>query len=173
MKHHIPVLRSLFVAFTVCMCLAAGAHAQTVSGTLQGTVTDTNGAVVANAEIVIRNAETGQERTLNTNSEGFYVAPFLPLGRYNVTAELKGFTKALSENIEITLNQTRVQNFKLKPADVSETVVVSSEETPINTTNAEIKGTLTTEQILEKPVLNQSNFLSLAEVFTGYQENPT
>jgi len=147
--------------------------AQTVTGTLQGRVTDANGAVVTATEVILRNVETGQERTLKTNNEGFYVASYVPLGRYNVIASHAGFTKVIHENIEITLNQTRVLDFVLKPATVSETVTVTSEETPINTTNGEIKGTLNTQEILDKPVFNQSNFLNLAEVFTGYQENPT
>ena len=173
MTHHSGMLRNFLVALAVCFCFGSIAVAQTVTGTLQGTVTDPNGAVVAGAQIVIRNVETGQERTVTANSNGFYVAPFLPLGRYHVTAELKGFTRALTENIEINLNQTRVQNFTLKPAEVSETVVVTSDAAPINTTNAEIKGTLTSQEIQDKPVFNQSNFLTLAETFTGFQENPT
>lgn len=173
MRYHVRVLRSLLLAFTVCLCLAAAARAQTVTGTLQGTVTDTNGSVVANAQIVIRNVETGQERTITTNSDGFYSAPFLPLGRYHVTAELKGFIRNLKENIEISLNQTKVQNFILKPGEVSETVIVTTETEPINTTNAEIKGSLNATEIMEKPVFNQGNFLTLAETFTGFQENPT
>jgi carboxypeptidase family protein len=173
MKHHVPFLRSFFVASIVCLCLAVSAYAQTVTGTLQGTITDTNGAKVANAIIVIRNVETGQERTLTANSEGFYLAPFLPLGRYNVTAELKGFTRDLKENVDIKLNQTQVQNFTLKPGEVSETVVVTTETAPINTTNGEIKGTLNSQEILDKPVFNQGNFLTLAETFAGFQENPT
>ena len=44
---------------------------------------------------------------------------------------------------------------------------------PINTTNAEIKGSLNTQEILDKPTFNQGNFLTLAETFTGFQENPT
>ncbi len=51
--------------------------------------------------------------------------------------------------------------------------MTTSESTTINTTNAEIKGTLTSQEIQDKPVFNQSNFLTLAETFTGFQENPT
>lgn len=147
--------------------------AQTVTGTLQGTVTDVNGGVIPNAEISIRNVDTGQERTLSTNSDGFYIASFMPLGRYNVTVSQQGFTKAVKENIEINLNQTRVTDFTLSPTGVTAAVSVTAEAASINTTNAEIKGTLTTQEILDKPVFNQSNFLTLAETFTGFQENPT
>src|SRR5438876_1569118 len=163
----------LFLAGATLILLPASAGAaQTVTGTLQGTVTDANGAVVPSAEIVLHNVDTGQERTLRTNGEGFYLASFVPLGRYSVSASQKGFAK-VQESIEVTLNQTRVVNFTLKPTGVTEAVIVTSEAAPINTTNAEIKGTLNTQEILDKPTFNPGNFLTLAETFTGFQENPT
>ena len=147
--------------------------AQTVTGTVQGTVTDSKGAVVPGADVVIRNLETGQERNVKTGGEGTYVATFLPLGRYTITASGPGFNKVAQENIEVTLNQTRVINFTLNPSSLTEAVVVTSEAAPINTTNAEIKGSLNAQEILDKPTFNQGNFLTLAETFTGFQENPT
>jgi outer membrane receptor protein involved in Fe transport len=165
--------RRFFTCIATLLFLPALAFAQTVTGTLQGTVSDAKGAVVTGAEVVIRNMETGQERTVQTNSEGVYAAPFLPLGRYTITASSTGFSKVAQENIEIGLNQTRVINFTLNPSTVTEAVVVTAEAAPINTTNAEIKGSLNAQEILEKPTFNQGSFLSLAETFTGYQENPT
>lgn len=173
MTTHSVVLRNFLVALAVCFFCGSIALAQTVTGTLQGTVVDANGAVVTNAEVVIRNVETGQERTLTTNSDGFYVASFLPLGRYSITVNQQGFAKAVNENIEVTLNQTRVVDFSLNPAGITENVVTTSDATTINTTNAEIKGTLSAQEILDKPTFNQTNFLTLAETFTGFQENPT
>jgi len=167
------ITRRLLTCTALLLFLPALALAQTVTGTLQGTVSDAKGAVVPGAEVVIRNMETGQERTVQTNSEGAYIAAFLPLGRYTVTAGGKGFGKVAQENIEITLNQTRVINFTLNPSTVTEAVVVTADAAPINTTNAEIKGSLNAQEIIEKPTFNQGSFLTLAETFTGFQENPT
>src|SRR5687767_5812363 len=168
--------RQFFILTLFCAALfllPASASAQTVTGTLQGNVSDAKGAVIPGAEVVIRNMDTGQERTLQTNSEGAYVASFLPLGRYTVTASSTGFSKVSQETIEVTLNQTRVVNFTLNPSSVTEAVVVTADAAPINTTNAEIKGSLNAQEILEKPTFNQGSFLSLAETFAGFQENPT
>ena len=166
--------RFLLLALVCAVLLSAPrAFAQTVTGTLEGTVTDAKGAVIPGAEVVVLNAETGQVRNLKTNGDGYYVAPFLPLGRYKVTASNTGFTAVTQENVEITLNQTRVINLTLNPSGVTEAVVITADAAPINTTNAEIKGSLNTEEILAKPTFNQSNFLTLAETFTGFQENPT
>ena len=165
--------RPLFIGFMFVLLGASASSAQTVTGTLRGTVSDSKGAVVPGASVVIRNMDTGQERNLQTNGDGVYVASFLPLGRYNVTASSAGFNKVAQENIELGLNQTLVINFTLNPSSVTEAVVVTSETAPINTTNAEIKGSLNAQEIIEKPTFNQGSFLTLAETFTGFQENPT
>jgi hypothetical protein len=171
----IPGYRRLYIlGFALAILLVPSLiTAQTVTGSLQGTVSDSRGAVIPGAEVVIRNAETGQERNVKTNSEGLFSATFLPLGRYNITATGTGFSKVSQENIEITLNLTRVVDFTLNPSGVTEAVVVTTDAAPINTTNAEIKGSLNATEILEKPTLNQGSFLTLAETFTGFQENPT
>src|SRR5829696_7949337 len=100
--------RVFFLGLMFALLFAPASFAQTVTGTLRGTVSDSRGAVVPGAEVVIRNMETGQERNLKTGSEGVYVASFLQLGRYTVTASGTGFSKVAQENIEIGLNQTRV-----------------------------------------------------------------
>lgn len=146
--------------------------AQTVSGTMQGRVTDANNAVIPGATVTIKNDETGQTRTVTTNDEGLFNAPFLPIGSYTVDATRNDFNKVVRQNIQVALNDTAVVNFTLDPSVKGE-VTVTAEAPIINTTNAQIAGNLTSEQITERPVLNQANFLSLAETFTGYQENPT
>ena len=165
--------RLLFLGLMFALLFAPSTFAQTVTGTMQGTVSDSKGAVVPGADVVIRNLDTGQERTLKTDGNGQYVAPFLPLGRYTVTASGSGFNKVAQESVEVALNQTRVINFTLNPSSLTEAVVVTADAAPINTTNAEIKGSLNAQEIIEKPTFNQGSFLTLAETFTGFQENPT
>lgn len=149
-----------------------GVDAQTVSGTIKGTVTDTNGAVVIGVAVEIVNTETGLQRDLTTNENGSYSSTFLPLGKYRVTAKGQGFALVTRENIDVTLNETTQVDFNLDPT-VQEEVTITDEPPPINTTNAEVKGTLTAHEIEAKPTFNQGSFLTLAETFTGFQENPT
>lgn len=170
-QYQLPLL-SLALAMAVIL-LPALVSAQTVTGTLQGTVTDSKGGLVPGADVLVVNADTGQQRTLRTNSDGFYVAAFLPIGRYSIKASGQGFTAATEDNVEVTLNQTRVIDLALNPSGVTEAVLITSDAAPINTTNAEIKGSLNAQEILDKPTFNQGNFLTLAETFTGFQENPT
>lgn len=148
------------------------AAAQTVTGTLQGTVTDTSGGVLPGAGIAIQSRETGQQRNLTTNARGAYTATFLPIGKYRVEASLSGFGSVVRENVEVTLNNTTVENFSLDPK-VSAQVRVTAEAPHIDTTDQEIKGSLNEKQIMDKPTLAVGSFLSLAEIFAGFNENPT
>src|SRR5688572_11713727 len=152
--------------------VATSAAAQTVTGTIQGTVTDTSGAVLPGVTVVMRNTETGAQRTVVTNESGLYTAAFVQLGRYVVTAQLSGFGSVAREGVQVALNDTSVVDFKLDPR-VSETVTVRGDTTPINLTRSEVKSSLTSDEIMDKPSQSAGNFLSLAEVFPGMQENPT
>lgn len=173
MKQHRKITLRILFLLAATLAWSVVIYAQTVTGTLQGTVTDSTGGVVPGADVLVRNLETGQERNLKTNAEGSYSAAFLQLGRYSVAASSKGFSKVVQENIEITLNQTRVIDIKLSPVGITEAVLVTAELAPINTTNGEIKGSLNAQEILDKPTANQGSFLTLAETFAGFQENPT
>ncbi len=95
MRQHCNITWRLLFLLAATIGWSIAIYAQTVTGTLQGTVTDTTGAVVPGAEVVVRNMETGQERNLKTNNDGVYTATFLPLGLYNVTASGQGFRTPL------------------------------------------------------------------------------
>ncbi len=161
------LLCALLLAFVP---VAAGA--QTVTGTIQGTVVDTSDAVLPGATVTITHVETETSRTLVANESGFFSAPYLPIGSYRLVATLPGFGTVTREGITLGLNETRVVNFKLDPR-VSAEVTVRGDTPKINLTSGEIKGSLSAEQIMDKPVLNAGSFLSLAETFTGFQDNPT
>lgn len=167
--------RSSFFLLAVLLAvyaLPATVSAQTVSGTLQGRIVDRNGAVIPGATVLVKNVETGQERTLTSNEDGFFNATFLPIGKYRVEATRSDFNKVVRENVTVSLNETTVVNIQLDPTVTGE-VTVTAEPPQINTSNAQIAGSLTSLEIAERPALNQTNFLILAETFTGYQENPT
>jgi len=165
--------RTQFVALAVLVALTSvPAVAQTVTGTMKGSVIDKSGGVLPGVTVTIRNAETGLERVVVTSKDGTYNAPYLPIGRYSVVAELSGFGAMRRNNVRVDLNQTIVQDFVLDPA-VTETVTVNANAPRIDVTDGEIKQTMRSEEIMALPSPNQASFLGLAAVFSGYQENPT
>ena len=147
-------VEGLILLVFMFLCVPSPAGAQTVTGTIQGTVADSTGSVLPGVSIQIKNQDTGAARALTTNDQGFYSATFLPVGRYSVTAKLIGFGTIVRDAVDVGLNQTRVADFQLKPASREETVTVVGASPPINTVNAEVKGALTAQQIADKPTLN-------------------
>src|SRR5437660_6016666 len=161
-----------FVVLAVLTLITIPAVAQTVTGTMNGTVTDKSAATLPGVTVTIRNIDTGLERVLVTDKAGFFNAPFLPLGRYNVQAELAGFGTIRHQNVGVDLNQTVVQDFILAPA-MQETVTVAADAPRIDVSDGEVKQTLRAKDIANLPVPDQTSFLRLASIFAGYQENST
>jgi hypothetical protein len=164
-------LRQVVVFVVLAVLFAIGAPAQTVTGTIQGVVTDKSGGLLPGVTVTARNLETGLERVTTTNERGFYSAPFMPVGRYHINAELAGMGTTSRQNVSVELNTTTTLDFALAPS-MNETITVAAEAPHINVTDAEIKGTLTEREIMNKPNISQNSFLGLAAVFPGYQENP-
>jgi Carboxypeptidase regulatory-like domain/TonB dependent receptor len=170
-------LRRLWLIPAACFLVSSpnAVFSQTVTGTIQGTVTDTTAAALPGVTLTIQNIETAAVREIVTNENGLYAAPFMPLGRYKVTAALAGFGSVVRDAV-VALNATTVVDFRLDPTAKQE-VTVTGESPRINTVNQQVQQSLTAEQILDKPTplnLNNNNtFLTLAETFAGFQENPT
>ncbi|HUP49640.1 MAG TPA: carboxypeptidase-like regulatory domain-containing protein, partial [Thermoanaerobaculia bacterium] len=120
-----PASCFVLVVFAFLVLAAGSLQAQTVTGTMQGRVTDRSGASLPGVTVTIRNLDIGLERVVTTNMQGFFSAPFLPVGRYRVSAELSGFGTMARQNVPVNLNQTTIQDFMIDPA-ISETITVSS-----------------------------------------------
>ncbi len=115
---------SAFVAFDLCIIAVCGLHAQVVGGTLSGTVTDTSEAVIPNGHISIKNVATGITRDVTTDAGGFYTAPNLLPGTYQVTASAPGFATEVRTVITLTVGGEQVLNLTMRLGKVSERVQV-------------------------------------------------
>ena len=158
-------------SIVISLILFSSAIAQTVTGTLSGTVSDATGAVVPNVPVTVRNSETGLSRTINTNGEGKYSMPFLPLGNYEVTVEASGFQKVVKTGVVIELNKITVSNFTLEVSQVDVKISIVGEAPQIETTTGEIKHSISELNVANTPLPGR-NFLSLAEQIPGYQNAP-
>src|SRR5579864_5509029 len=127
--------------------------AQTFRGTILGTVTDPQGAVVAGAKVTVRNVNTGLERTTQTSSDGSYSVPELPTGTYTVTVTQSGFQTSSITNIAVDVAAEKRVDVMLKAGQVSETVEVSGETLPIvETTTDTLGGQFEEKQIVDLPI---------------------
>jgi hypothetical protein len=136
---------------------------------IEGTVVDTSGAVIAEAQVVLMNIDTGVSQTSKTNSTGFYSFPTLPPGRYRITASAKGFASVTQENLTLGGAEVRTIQLTLKAGEVSETVTVSSEPPPLQRSEAKVATNISTTEIrnLPMPGRNILDLVSLAPGVTG------
>src|SRR5438128_4105626 len=98
------LLERCLCTFALCLLLVAGAStafAQAVSGTFLGAVTDPSGAAVAGAKVTFTHKATGLTRSVVSDDSGEYIAPSLPVGAYNITVEMAGFSKLALSDVQL------------------------------------------------------------------------
>src|SRR6185437_7541867 len=151
---------------------AVGMSAQTFRGTILGTVTDPSGAVVSGAKVTVRNTATGLERVTQTSADGSYAIPELPIGSYSVTISQTGFQTFSVRDVQVNVATERRVDASLKTGQVAEQVVVSAENLPqVETTSAELGGTLTPHAIENLPV-NGRDYTKLIYLNPGVAGSP-
>ena len=130
-------LSLFFSVLTLCVGIAFG---QAISGNLLGTVSDSSGAVVANAEVTATNVGTNASVVSHTNSTGEYRFDNLPVGTYNITVKAPGFRNFIA-HADVELNKTGTRNASLTAGAASETIEVSGAPPVIDTTTAQLQST--------------------------------
>jgi hypothetical protein len=137
-------------------CLLAGisvATAQTSSGRLVGIVTDTTGAVIPGATIIIKSEKTGQERTVVANDTGYYVVTDLLPASYEITAQTKDLGPAKYANVLLAVGQERTLNLILQPASMAQEINVSGGElTVIDTSSAKMGANVNEREVAGLPL---------------------
>lgn len=160
----------LLMLAVALLLLPFPAAAQTTTSTIEGTVEDARKAVVAGAQVVVKNAALGIERTVNTDEHGLYRVTALPAGNYSIAVTATGFAPRTFENLEVTLNRTLRFDVELEVGAVQEQVDVSAAVQLIDTTSAASGTTVTPQQIRELPV-NGRNYLDLMQLVPGVVVN--
>ncbi len=154
----------LIVGFALLICQIA-IQAQT-SGTIIGTVNDPKGDVVPGANVMIKKADTGEERTATTNEKGVFTANQVPPGMYIVTVETKGFKKAVATNVKVDVSGVASLAINLEIGGATETVTVTGAQEVINTSNPSLTNVVNTRQVVDLP-LNGRNPVDLAALQAG------
>ncbi|MGI9165577.1 MAG: carboxypeptidase-like regulatory domain-containing protein [Pyrinomonadaceae bacterium] len=100
-------------------------HAQSATATIDGSVTDQQGAVLPDVEIMVVNEGTGRRRQATTNRNGYFAVSLLPPGRYTVTAQRPGFATLQLEDVVLNVNDQRKLRLQLQVGEISESVKIS------------------------------------------------
>jgi len=164
------------IAICAFAVMAAPAMAQQTTGSIQGRIIDAQKAAVPGVTVTAKNPTTGFTRTGVTDAEGAYVLNALPVGTYEVHAELSGFAPYDRKGVVVNIGQSTDLNIDINVAGVSESVKVTAELPLIQTTNSSVGGVVDTGRIENLP-LNGRQFANLAVtipgVGLGFHSDPT
>src|SRR6267378_1235873 len=149
-------VKGLGIGLLVILAMTPLVNAQTqiTTGTIQGTVTDTNGAIVPGASVEIKNLDTNLTRTLTTDEGGRFVGLALPPGNYSVEISKQGFATTVVEKFALTVGQAVNLPLSIKVSGVAERVTVSATPT-IDTLKTESSTTLNETAVNTTPILGR------------------
>jgi Carboxypeptidase regulatory-like domain/TonB dependent receptor len=147
-------LSSVFIRASlllICVLVFSAASRAQFRASIQGTVLDPKGAAVAGAKVTVTNQDTTIQRETTTSDQGFYRVNELPPGTYTVSVEAAGFKQEVLKNIIIEAEQPRGLDVTMEVGAVVESVTVSAGETGLQTENASITNTITSQEVLTLP----------------------
>ena len=158
----------LFVVFAGMFSNLVAAHAQILSGSIQGVIQDMTGALIPGVRIVLINQDQGVEaRQGVTNEVGIYLFSALPAATYTITADLPGFKKYTQRDIKLFVNdKLGLSPIVLEVGNTTESITVEAESVQLQTVSAERAGVITGRQMVDI-ALNGRNFTSLLRTVPG------
>ena len=159
-------MRRKMLFLVVMLLFAVSARAQ-YRASIQGVVTDPEGAVVSGATLTLTNLDTNLALTAASDANGVYNFNALPSGRFSLTVESKGFKKKVLANVGIIPEQANALNIQLDLGQVTETVTVSGDSTPLmDTETASLNGVVNSNEIQHLPSFGR-DVLKLAQLAPG------
>jgi len=155
-----------FLAVWIGLIRPAEVRAQVVGATVSGTIVDPSGGATPGVTVAIKNTATGTTTNAVTNGGGFYLAPNLPAGEYEITASASGFASQVRKGIILTVGEELVLNVTMKIGSASDTVTVISEVPTVDLANATLGG-VTDSRTIEEIPLNGRSWTDLANLEPG------
>ena len=132
------ILVCQFMGLSLLCQMPGWLHAQTVTGTLVGTVTDSSGGRMSGTTVTAANELTQEKHSTVTNTEGYYLLTALPVGPYRVEVEAQGFKRFLRRGIVLDVNQNARIDAKLEVGQVTQQVVVTADVPLVDTREAQL-----------------------------------
>ncbi|HEV2576763.1 MAG TPA: TonB-dependent receptor [Acidobacteriaceae bacterium] len=163
--------RNAWMLTVLCASLLALMPARSASAqyraSIQGTVTDPSGAAIPGAQIVLTDTTNNHKQSAKSNGEGIYYLEALPADTFNLVASAPGFSSKTLTGVTIIPEQANTLNIQLALGTTSESVAVNAGSVPaLDTTTANISGTITSDQIQHMPSFNRDVF-QLASLAPG------
>jgi hypothetical protein len=154
----------LFLA--ICLAIPGLVCGQQVTATITGKITDPSDAAIARAKVEAEDIERGTVWTTESNFEGFYSLPRIPVGRYKVRVELAGFQTVVHPPFELVLNQTARLDFRMRLGVVNQTIEVQGAALLLNTDSMQF-GAVIDSTINEALPLATRDYIQLTLLIPG------
>ncbi len=152
---------NILIVGLLLLLAQAAIQAQTINGTISGTVVDQQGAVVVGATVTVKNPETGFKRTMITNDDGSFKVTALPVANYIVSVEKSGFKTSVNNSVGASVGGDTGIRVTLETGSIEAIVEVTSSGDVLDTTAGQVSKTVSQKQILELPGRNSLNGLAL------------
>src|SRR6266446_3438340 len=157
---------TLVIVLAINVFWTGQANAQVSGASLAGTVSDSSGAVIPNAEVSITNSATGVTRTVTSGNAGLYTAPNLLPGIYDIRITAPGFSTQVQKGITLTVGAQQALDIKMQVGQVSQTVEVTTEAPTVELTSSTISAVVNATTVRELP-LNGRSWTDLATLQPG------
>lgn len=146
--------------------------AQVTGATLSGTVKDESGSVVPNVAVVVKNVATGVVTKVTANGDGFYTAPNLRPGQYEITASTPGFSTLVQSGITLTVGAQQELNFTMKVGQLAQKVEVNAAPPTVELASSSVGGVINSKTVVELP-LNGRDWVQLTTLEPAVHNIPT
>jgi outer membrane receptor protein involved in Fe transport len=156
----------VFMIVAFCIIGAGQAYAQVAGATLTGTVKDSTGGFIPNAQVVITDVATGVTRTVSADGAGLYTAPNLLPGSYEIRVTATGFSTELQKGVILTVGAQQVLDFTMRVGQMSQTVEVTTEAPTVELTSSTLSAQVSAATVRELP-LNGRSWTDLANLQPG------
>jgi outer membrane receptor protein involved in Fe transport len=163
---HWRMCRYVALAAVVVTAMAGPVMAQSVTGSVQGSVVDQSEAVLPGVTVAVTNTATAAVRTMVTDALGAFRAELLPVGVYNLTAELPGFVSRKLDGINVTVGSTLTLRIEMRVSGVAESLTVVAASPILETTRSQVSSTVGEAAVANLPV-NGRNFINFALLTPG------
>src|SRR5215510_12023146 len=165
-----PRMPEILLTCLLMIMAAATAFAQFDTAVVLGAVRDPNGAALSKATVTLKNIATGITATAQTDDDGNYQFLNVKIGAYQVVAEAQGFSKAVAENIQVTVNARQRVDLTLKAGAVTETVTITDVAPLLETESSDRGQVINRQQIVNLP-LNGRSYADLALLAPGVRRS--
>lgn len=164
-----PLIRACAIIFALLSATATG-YAQFDTATVLGAVRDANGAVLPGVTVTLKNIDTGIVVNVQTDADGNYQFTNIRIGNYRVSAEKQGFSTAVAERVNVTVNARQRVDLTMQLGAVTETVVITDAAQLLEADSSVRGQVVQREQIVNLP-LNGRSYANLVLLAPGVRES--